>query len=248
MSIRPVDIDDMMMQTRGIKVGLPPKAYLQWGANRRYNADFQMKLMALGYNPGPIDGILGPLTERAFEDWEFRGAGHEADLRAGPPWLKEALLLNGTKEIKGKYHNPKILDMWRWSHLSFVDDETPWCAGYVGFCMEKAGFKSTRSGAARSYSTRPDLFRKLPAPAVGAIAVYWRKHRNSGLGHVGIVAGKGMYDQIMVISGNADDMVKIAPYGTSRLIGYYWPLAYDEDPNYNLPVIRSDGSSVETED
>lgn len=52
---------------------------------------------------------------------------------AEPKWLVEARRYIGEREIKGPKHNPKILQMWKDIKRGGIkDDETPWCAAFVG--------------------------------------------------------------------------------------------------------------------
>lgn len=68
----------------------------------------------------------------------------------------------GTKEIKGSADNPKIMEMYRTVGHDWVEhDEVAWCAAFVGHCLEKAGFASTRKLNARSYLTWGE---KVPGP------------------------------------------------------------------------------------
>ena len=62
----------------------------------------------------------------------------------------------GTKELKGSADNPKIMEMYRTVGHHWVEhDEVAWCAAFVGHCLEKAGFTSTRKLNARSYLSHP---------------------------------------------------------------------------------------------
>ena len=64
------------------------------------------------------------------------------------PWFDVAQKYLGLKEIKGSKHAPLIVQMW--SHIKLAgikDDETPWCAAFVGSCLEEVGIQSTRSAA-----------------------------------------------------------------------------------------------------
>jgi hypothetical protein len=50
-----------------------------------------------------------------------------------PKWLSEARKHIGTREIKGGQHNAEILGWWKAIKRSGIkDDETPWCAAFVG--------------------------------------------------------------------------------------------------------------------
>ena len=50
-----------------------------------------------------------------------------------PSWIVEGRKYIGEKEIKGPEHNPLILQFWKDIKRGGIkDDETPWCAAYVG--------------------------------------------------------------------------------------------------------------------
>jgi hypothetical protein len=68
---------------------------------------------------------------------------------------------------------------------------------------------------------------QLAGPALGAITVYWRISKSSGLGHVGFYEGEDGHGYINTLGGNESDMVReelLNPHGaTFGLVGYYWP-------------------------
>lgn len=67
-------------------------------------------------------------------------------------WLDEARKYLGLKEMKGPKHAQAILDMWKAIKRGGIkDDETPWCAAFVGACLERVGILSTRFESAKSY-------------------------------------------------------------------------------------------------
>jgi uncharacterized protein (TIGR02594 family) len=156
-------------------------------------------------------------------------------MNTGLEWLDKAYSYIGEREIKGAKHNPLILRMWDAIKSSwFKDDETPWCAGFVGLCLEESGIKSTRSASALSYEK---FGVKLDRPAVGCIVTFKR----SGGGHVGFVVGKDRYGNLMVLGGNQGDMVSIKPFSTGRVTSYRWPSVYPAEHRFDLPIINSDG-------
>lgn len=156
---------------------------------------------------------------------------------AEPRWIAAARAAIGTTEIPGRRSNPTIVKWWSLIRAPFQDDETPWCAGFVGGMLESVGIKSSRSAAARSYL---NWGRALPRPAVGCIVVFSRGPRN---GHVGFVVGKDAAGNLMVLGGNQGDAVNIKPFSRQRVLGYRWPngepapRGYD----YELPILGSDG-------
>ena len=153
-----------------------------------------------------------------------------------PKWIEKAIEYIGLKEINGIKHNEKILEFWKEIGAPFKDDETPWCAGFVGGVLEECGIKSTRSAMARSYQRWGT---KLDGPIVGAIIVFWRGNPKGSSGHVGFVVGKDVNGNIMVLGGNQGDEVNVKPFSTSRILCYKWPIGYEcgETGFDKLPVI-----------
>lgn len=165
-----------------------------------------------------------------------------------PPWLIDARKHIGLREIVGPKHNATILRMWEAIKSSwFKDDETPWCAGFVGFCLENVGIVSTRSAAARSYEKFGLDLRMRPA--IGAIVVFKR----DGGGHVGFFVGVDKYGNWLILGGNQGNMVKISPYAPPghkdcRIVAVRWagkvpPTA----AQLKIPLLTSDGTFLSNE-
>lgn len=113
-----------------------------------------------------------------------------------PRWLIEARKHIGLTEIKGAKHNPEIVQFWRDIKRGGIkDDETPWCAAFVGAMLERVGIRSTRFESAKSYL---DWGEKLDTPAYGCIVVFTRV----GGGHVGFVVGRRANGDLLVLGGN----------------------------------------------
>lgn len=183
--------------------------------------------------------FIGPVTKT----YVLKGEPIERnDLRlSDPSWLKIAKSYIGIKEIKGRLHNSTVVGFWKKIYSSwFDDDETPWCAAYVGACLEDAGFKSTRSARARSYEDWADGYR-LPGPSYGCIVVFSRGKKGSGQGHVGFVVGVDKWNRLMVLGGNQADAVNVKPFDKSRVEGYFWPKGGPTPSGKKLPVLSSDG-------
>lgn len=161
------------------------------------------------------------------------------------PWLQKAQEYVGVAEVKGRLHNPQILEWWKEIHAAYTDDETPWCAAFVGGVLEECGIISTRSAAARSYA---EFGVELPGPAVGAIVVFTRGPVNAATGHVGFVVGRDKKKNLMVLGGNQGDQVCIKAFEQSRVVGYRWPHVYgltatpDETTFDELPVVKPSGT------
>jgi uncharacterized protein (TIGR02594 family) len=116
-----------------------------------------------------------------------------------PAYLKAAFSKLGLKEITGPKHEAQIVAMYAASGHPVRDDETAWCAAFVGWALAQGGLPNTRSLMARSYVQygRSISVRK-PAPR-GAIAVWPRG--KPPFGHVNFVlADDGEY--LTCIGGN----------------------------------------------
>lgn len=125
----------------------------------------------------------------------------------------------GQTEIKGPEHSNVVVRWWEAIKAPFRDDETPWCAAYVGGVLEECGMTSTRSAAARSYLT---WGKPLFTPAPGCIVVLSRPG-SSWSGHVGFVVGEDQDGRLLVLGGNQGDAVSVAPFSKDRVLGYRWP-------------------------
>lgn len=150
-----------------------------------------------------------------------------------PSWLSFARRLIGTKEKIGPEHNPVVLKFWETAQIKFrvVDDETPWCAAFVGAMLFSVGYPGTCSGMARSYSNS-NLFIKIPDESpipIGAIAVFSSPSRGKTAGHVGFVEGQTP-THLLILGGNQGNSVSVAPFPRSNLIGLFWPA---KAPNHN---------------
>lgn len=138
---------------------------------------------------------------------------------ADPAWLVEARKYIGTREIPGIRHEPLILQWWRKIRRGGIkDDETPWCAAFVGACLEDVGIVSSRFESARSYLT---WGRQIDKPVHGCIVVFSR----DGGGHVGFLVGVDAKGGLLILGGNQGNAVNVRSFPRSRVSGYRWPLA-----------------------
>jgi uncharacterized protein (TIGR02594 family) len=158
-----------------------------------------------------------------------------ANSGAEPRWFAAARRHLGAREIKGRRHHPLILRWWTLVRAPFTDDETPWCAGFVGGVLESEGIRSSRSAAARSYLR---WGRALAAPRLGCVVVFERGPR---FGHVGFVAGVDRAGNLMVLGGNQGDAVNIKPFARSRVLGFRWPASEPLPAAVPLPLLASSG-------
>jgi uncharacterized protein (TIGR02594 family) len=134
-----------------------------------------------------------------------------------PSWVLEARKFMGLRELKGPQHAADILQFWRDIKRGGIkNDETPWCAAFVGAMLERVGIVSTRYESAKSYLAWGV---KLAVPAYGCIVVFSR----DGGGHVGFVVGLDKRGNLFVLGGNQSDAVNVRVFERSRVVGYRWP-------------------------
>lgn len=150
-----------------------------------------------------------------------------------PKWIIEARANIGVREIKGPVNEPKILSWWKDIKRSGIkDDETPWCAAFVGGCLENAGVVSSRFESARSYESWGVA---LSAPVYGCVVVFSRV----GGGHVGFVVGQDSAGNLMVLGGNQGDAVNIRAFPRDRATAYRWPSDIPLAETLPLPRLAS---------
>lgn len=145
-----------------------------------------------------------------------------------PPWLEVAFREMGVAELAGRADNPRIVEYHQATTLRATDDEVPWCSSFACWCLEQAGFESTRSARARSH-----LFWGTPLnpPPYGAIVVISRGRGPQpgpevleAPGHVGFYLGRASAQEILIYGGNQGNAVQVRAYAASRVLGYRWPM------------------------
>jgi uncharacterized protein (TIGR02594 family) len=156
--------------------------------------------------------------------------------------MLEARRLIGTSEVRGPVHNSAVVRMWESIKAPFRDDETPWCAAYVGHCLEAAGRKSTRSAAARSYTNWGYAVGALEA-AYGSVVVLSRPG-NSWSGHVGFLTGYDPTAEVMqILGGNQDNKVQFSEYPLKRLVACRWPPGWPRINMLRCPPFTARGNT-----
>lgn len=153
------------------------------------------------------------------------------------PWLAVAEKHIGLAEIPGVNHHPLILSMWKAIKRGGIQsDEVPWCAAFVGYCLENVGIVSSRFEAARSYMT---WGQGLAAPLYGCIGVFNGGPTRPGLGHTGFIVGRNQAGLLMVLGGNQGNQVCVVPINGDRLLASRWPNGYPLPAVAPLPIILS---------
>jgi len=143
-----------------------------------------------------------------------------------PPWFSWALHEVGIRETPGRHSTERVMAYRDLAHIEIDGDDgdVPWCAIFVNAALEQCGIPGTRSAASQSFR-HSDRFVPLAGPALGAVTVFWRVSKGSGLGHVGFYRGQ-VGDRIYVLGGNQGDAVSISPFAQGPrfgLVGYWWP-------------------------
>lgn len=156
-----------------------------------------------------------------------------------PPWIDEARKHVGVREIKGPEHEWRIVRWWKAIRRGGIkDDETPWCAAFVGGCLEACGVISTRYESAKSYLS---WGRKLTKPLYGCVVIFDR----DGGGHVGFVVGKDSLGRLMVLGGNQGDEVNVRAFTSDRVLGYRWPMLAPLPEDITLPTLTAAATTGE---
>jgi uncharacterized protein (TIGR02594 family) len=139
------------------------------------------------------------------------------------PWLSAAFaeLERGVEEFPDSAavaENPRIVEYHRGVGIG-PDDETPWCAAFVNWCLVQGGAVGTAKPNARSYQDWG-----LTDPGrLGAVAVLWRGSPNGWQGHVGFVLDNSHPDLVYLLAGNQGDRVSVRGFPRNRLLSYRWP-------------------------
>lgn len=149
---------------------------------------------------------------------------------ANPEWVQAALAEQGQAERPGAAHNPRIVEYHATTTLRARDDETPWCASFVGWCLQQAGLAGTRRAAAASYST---WGQPLSQPVLGAVVTFTRP----GGGHVGFYMGQ-RGGKWLILGGNQSNKVSVASYDPAKHTAIRWPAGVPL-PNAIAPLSKS---------
>ena len=183
-----------------------------------------------------VDGIIGPMTLAAL----FPAAAQpDGDLNnPAAVWFQEARRLIGTREKPGAGDNPAILDWAQAIGIPYGGDDIPWCGLFVGHCISATlDQEPTPTALLRARSWERFGIRTDPCP--GAVLVFWRKSRQSGLGHVGFYAGEDD-TAYRVLGGNQSDSVSLAWVGKDRMVAARWPATVPAPVPHKIPVARND--------
>ena len=132
--------------------------------------------------------------------------------------IAAARTMLGVKEVAGALHNPAILEMFEASKNGWVtDDETPWCAAFVGFVLSLVGIQGTNKLNARSYLDWGHIVPVADAQ-IGDVVVKRRGDPNGPYGHVFFFTRREG-GQIWGIGGNQSDAVTERAFPVAEILG-----------------------------
>lgn len=115
-------------------------------------------------------------------------------------------------------HNPKVIKYFaEVGHDWVKDDETAWCAAFVGAMLKRAGMPHTGKLNARSYLDWGEPV-ALEDAEKGDVVVFSRGNPNGWQGHVAFFH-KDAGSSLEVLGGNQRNQVNISKYPKSRLLG-----------------------------
>ena len=124
----------------------------------------------------------------------------------------------GTKEIAGSTHNPKVVKMFAAVGHDWVkDDETAWCAAFVGFVLKQCNLPYTGKLNARSYLDIGEPV-AIEDAVPGDVVIFSRGNPSGWQGHVAFYVSH-TDTHVNVLGGNQSNAVNIKPYSRSRLLG-----------------------------
>lgn len=172
----------------------------------------------------------------AMADEQSKGGKHGASptrATSSLTWYVVARRERGVKESIGLADNPRIVEYHAATTLRATDDEVPWCSSFVNWCVLQAGYKGTRSAAARSWMKWGT---KIDTPVEGCIVVLTRL----GGGHVGFYVGGHASGTIHILGGNQSDSVRVSGYLESRVLGYFMPTALSAEDKREYERLKAE--------
>ena len=146
--------------------------------------------------------------------------GHDVGMT---PWMDVAKKELGVTENRepGK-DNSRIIEYHQTTTFKATNDETAWCASFVNWCLEQAGFQGKDSAVAKQWL---NWGRPVEEPIYGAVATVY--FADTGQYHVGFVDGvKGKF--VLLLGGNQSHGLKVSVSSFEKAIikGYRLPSEY----------------------
>lgn len=142
-----------------------------------------------------------------------------------PAWMNVAKKEEGTREVKGRAANPRIIAYHATTDLRAKSDEVAWCSSFVNWCLKQCGIRGTNSAGAASWKK----WGTASAPRYGAIAVVFnagaaRSSLTTTGNHVGFLVEETKTHYVL-LGGNQSNSVKVSRYPKAkwRLLAMRWP-------------------------
>lgn len=137
--------------------------------------------------------------------------------------MKVASKETGVKEVPGTGMSDRIAQYYRATRGAVPkDDAVPWCAAFACWCLEQAGYTSTRSKRARDFLEYGNM---LLQPRYGCLIVFSRASSSNPLaGHVGFYAGPADDGKVWVLGGNQGNKVGLSQHEMRTYLGARWPV------------------------
>lgn len=231
----------------------------------------QQALKDKGLDPGVVDGILGPNTERAISafkasigllarpyvgplTWEAltgkplkKTVAPKDGVVSGLPWMNEISRYLGLHENR----DYSTLSKWLKSDGGTVGDprRIPWCGDAVHTAIRLALPNEPFPGRVgpNPYLARNWLdFGVKSNLAFGAVAVFWRGAKKGLSGHVGFVVGVSQNGSLLRIrGGNQSNSVSDSWLGADRVLGFRKPSTWPHDLS-PAPVMNTKGAVIST--
>jgi uncharacterized protein (TIGR02594 family) len=123
----------------------------------------------------------------------------------------------GVTEKVGSENNPRILEYHKTTTLQATDENIPWCAAFVNWCLQQAGMKGTGLANARSFLTWGREI--LPDEIEEGDIIVMGRTSDPTKGHVGFFVG-WTEDKFgfRLLGGNQLDGVNIKEFDRGRII------------------------------
>jgi uncharacterized protein (TIGR02594 family) len=149
--------------------------------------------------------------------------------KKAPKMIVEAVKLIGTKEIKGKKHNPEILAWAKTLNIEdkYEADETPWCGLAHAIVTVRAGKHMPLTGWNILRALKFQEFGK-PVPNTEAMFGDTLIFKRPSGGHVGLYIGEDE-KAYHVLGGNQSDAYGFCRIEKNRLVAV-------RRPDYNIGI------------
>ncbi|HEY5828855.1 MAG: TIGR02594 family protein [Hyphomicrobiaceae bacterium] len=207
------------------KTGLEPGRAMSSLSNQELAAVIGAIQVIEGWSPGTIRSLETSGPQDALADGSV--AAVAAATGDAASWMsfaqtEAALPVRERSEWPDPGENPRILRYFSEAVGSwFTDDdrdgdETDWCAAFVNWCLESAGYAGTQHPGARSFYWPSPKFVRLAEPVYGCIVVYRDRPFDdprwaTGTGHVTFFTRRNG-SKLSILGGNQGKTVQLVDW------------------------------------